>query len=218
MSDFTFTVVGARAEPYAAVPTLMLRLRIEESTGAQIHMMSLRCQIQIEAKRRRYTGAEEARLFEQFGEPHRWGETLRSILWTHVPLMVGGFEEAIEIDVPIVCTYDLEVAPTGFLRSLDDGEIPVLLQFSGTVFTKGGNGFAVEQLSWTKEASYRLPVRLWRELLDRYFPGTGWIRLRRDTIDALQEFKGRRTLPTWDDVAAALLAESERVVEPAEQL
>lgn len=217
MSDLSFTVVGSRAESYAAVPTLVLRLRIQEKTGARIHMMSLRCQIQIEVKRRRYTAAEEARLLEQFGEPHRWGETLRTVLWTHVPLMVSGFENAIEIDVPIACTYDLEVAPTGYLRSLDDGEIPLLLQFSGTVFTKGDIGLAVEQLSWTKEASYRLPVRLWRELLDRYFPGTGWIRLRRDSIDALQEFKARRTLPTWDDVATTLLAEAEREIEPAEQ-
>ncbi|MDQ2765601.1 MAG: DUF6084 family protein [Gemmatimonadota bacterium] len=33
MSDLHFAVVGVRAEPYAAVPTLLMRLRIEERSA-----------------------------------------------------------------------------------------------------------------------------------------------------------------------------------------
>ena len=215
MSNLTFTVTGARGEPYAAVPTLTLRLKIDDTSGEQIQLIALRCQIQIEVKRRRYSPDEETGLLGLFGEPHRWGDTLHPILWTHVPIMVGGFEGSIEVDIPIVCTYDLEPASTQYFRSLKDGEIPLLVQFSGTVFTKGGAGFQVEQVSWAKEARYLLPVSIWREVLDQHFPGTGWLRLRQDSIDTLVEFKGRRALLTWDDVVATLLADAERAAEPA---
>jgi len=217
VSDLAFGVTGARVEPFAAVPTLLLRLRIEAPGGERIHLIALRCQILIEARQRHYSASEAPRLVELFGEPHRWGSTLRSMLWTHVPLMVGGFERATEVDVPITCTYDLEVASTRYFRSLDDGEIPLLLQFSGTVFTKGDAGFSVEQISWARETRYRLPVRVWHDLLERYFPGTGWIRLRRDSVDALQAFKSRRALPTWDDVVSTLLAEAGVAPEPVQR-
>ncbi|MEP7065927.1 MAG: DUF6084 family protein [Gemmatimonadota bacterium] len=218
MSDLQFSVVSARAEPYAAVPTLLFRLRIEERSEQQIHFIALRCQIQIEARRRRYSPAEQARLFELFGEPHRWGDTLRTMLWTHVPLIVGGFEGATEVDVPLPCSYDLEVASTRYFGSLDDGEIPMVLQFSGTVYTKGDAGFNVEQLSWTKETSYRLPVQVWRDLRLLYFAESGWIRLRRDSIDALVDLKVRRGFTTWDDVVVSLLAVESELIEPAEPL
>ena len=205
-----FAVLGARAEPYAAVPTLMFRLRITESTGERIHAIALRCQIQIEPRQRHYTAAEEERLLELFGEPPRWGETLKTILWTHASLMVPGFQESREVDLPVACTYDFEVAAAKYFHALDEGEIPLLLLFSGTVFTRGQNGFSVEQIPWEKEAPFRLPVAVWRELMDRYFPGSAWLRLRRETFDALHQFRGRRALPTWDDAIEALLHEARR--------
>lgn len=205
MSELSFTVLGARTEPYAAVPTLVFRLQIAEASGEQIYALALRCQIQIEPRRRRYSPDEEERLLELFGEPHRWGDTLRTVVWVHVPLMVPSFQGSAEIDLPVSCTYDFEVAAAKYFHALDDGEIPLLLLFSGTVFAKGRTGFSVEQVPWEKEAAYRLPVRVWRELMDRYFPGSAWIRLRREHFDALHRFKGRRALPTWDDAIAALL-------------
>jgi hypothetical protein len=207
MSNLVFTVVGARVEPYAAVPTLVLRLEIAETAGEQIHMIALRCQVQIEARRRHYSASEKPRLAELYGEPERWGETLRAMVWTHVAQMVPGFTGRVEVDLPITCTYDLEVAAVKYFEALEEGEIPLLLQFSGTVFTaRGGAGqFSVAQLPWSKETSYRLPVRVWREAMEHYFPGTAWIRLRRESVDALLEFKGRRALLTWDHVVATLL-------------
>ena len=67
---------------------------------------------------------------------------------------------------------------------------------------------AREQIPWDKEAAFGLPVRLWRDLMDRYFPGSAWIRLRRENFDALYRFKGRRALPSWDDAVVALLKEA----------
>jgi len=208
MTNLSFTVLGARAEPYAAVPTLIFRLGITESTGERIHALALRCQIQIEPRHRHYTGHEEERLLELFGEPRRWGETLKSILWTHASAMLPGFTGSLEIDLPVACTYDFEVTGAKYFHALDDGEIPLLLLFNGTVFTRGQTGFSVEPVPWEKEAPFRLPVKIWRELMDQYFPGGAWIRLRRESFDALHRFKGRRALPTWDDAVEALIREA----------
>jgi hypothetical protein len=205
-----FEVLGVRAEPYAAVPTLMFRLRITEGTGERIHTIALRCQIQIEPRQRHYGEAEEERLFELYGEAPRWGETLQTLLWTHASLMVQGFTGSCEIDLPVACTYDFEVTAAKYFHALDDGEIPLLMLFSGTAFTRGQTGFSVEPVPWEKEAPFRLPVRVWRELMDHYFPGGAWIRLRRESFDALHHFKGRRALATWDDAVEALIHEAKR--------
>ena len=77
--------------------------------------------MKIEPQRRHYDDAEEARLYELFGETPRWGDTLRPFLWTHVSAIVPGFDGATEIDLPIVCTYDFEVAAAKYLHALDDG-------------------------------------------------------------------------------------------------
>lgn len=209
MINLGFTVLGVHAEPYAAVPTLMFRLRISEETGERIHAIALRCQIQIEPRQRHYARAEEERLFELFGEAPRWGETLKTLLWTHASLMVPGFEGSREVDLPVACTYDFELTAAKYFHALDEGEVPLLLLFSGTVFTRGQTGFSVEQIPWEKEAPFRLPVAVWRELMDRYFPDSAWLRLRRETFDALHHFRGRQALPTWDDAITVLLAAAE---------
>jgi hypothetical protein len=204
----SFAVLAARAEPYAAVPTIMLRLRLVEADGLPVHAVALRCQIMIEPQRRRYQPDEERRLVELFGETPRWGETLRPFLWTHTSTVVPGFTGATEIDLPVTCTYDFDVAAAKYLHALDDGEVPIVLLFSGTIFSKGETGFSAEPVAWHEEAAYRLPVRVWRDVMDLYFPGGGWIRVSRDTIDALQRFRAARVLPTWDATFEQLLKEA----------
>ncbi|MBA2519428.1 MAG: hypothetical protein H0V24_07165 [Chloroflexia bacterium] len=212
MSELTFSCVDAAALRYAAVPTLQLKLRIAEETGATIQGIALRCQLRIEAQRRRYSAAEAERLGELFGEPARWGDTLKPLHFSNVSLMVPAFTGTTEVDLPVPCTYDFEVAATKYLHALDDGEIPLLLLFSGTVFSQRDGGFSVAQVPWSKEAKYPLPARLWREVMDLYFPNSGWIRIRRDTLDALQQFKVRRAMTTWDDALESLLATAENGV------
>lgn len=207
MTALSFEVLGSRAEPYAAVPTIMLSLRLRAPGGAEVHAVVLRCQIRIEPGRRGYRAVEEDRLYELFGETSRWGESLRSFLWTHSSMTVTGFRGSTEIELPIECTYDLEVTGTKYLHSLEDGDIPLVLLFSGTVFTRGTSGFGAQPIWWNEEASYRLPVSVWREMMDRYFPNSGWLRLGRQTLDDLQRFKASRALPTWDLAVEALLAE-----------
>jgi hypothetical protein len=208
MTTLTFEVVGARPEPHAAVPTIVLRLRVEEADGRAVHALALRCQIRIEPQKRRYGPEEEERLYEIFGETSRWGDSLRPFLWTHVSTTIGGFNGSTEFDLPVECTYDFEVAGAKYLHSLSDGDIPLVLLFSGTVFTPGEVGFAAEPIPWNLESAFPLPVAVWRGVMDLYFPNSGWLRLHRETLDRLQRFKAERALPTWDQALERLLKEA----------
>jgi hypothetical protein len=114
--------------------------------------------------------------------------------------------------MPVACTYDFEVAAAKYLNTLEGGEVPLLLLFSGTVFFKSENGFQVEQIPWNREASFRMPVRIWRELMDAHFPGSAWIRVRRDSLAALQRFRAQNCHLSWDDTIAALMAAVEEPV------
>src|ERR1700684_1717585 len=109
MTALAFEVVGSRAEPHAAVPTIMLRLKVEEADGFSVHALALRAQIRIEPQRRRYAPEEELRLYELFGEPPQWGAPLRPFLWTPVSTPVGKFVGTTEFDLPLECTYDFDV-------------------------------------------------------------------------------------------------------------
>lgn len=204
MNEVGFRVMTAAPERYAAVPTINFGLQVE-SPGDAIYSLALQCQIRIEPKKRRYTPGEEARLLELFGETPRWGDTLKPFLWTHVSRMIPGFTERTEITLSVPCSYDLDVAAAKYFHSLADGEIPLLFLFSGTVFAKGPTGLQVGQVPWQNDATFRLPARVWRETMDLYYPNSGWLRLQRETLDALMRFKAERALATWDETLGVLL-------------
>jgi hypothetical protein len=206
MAELTFGVTGAGAERYAATPTLSFDLTITESTGVRVHAIALRCQIRIEPHRRNYSSAEAARLHDLFGDPSRWADTVKPIQLATVATMVPAFGALTEIELPVPCTYDLEVASARYLQGLDDGAIPLLFLFSGTVFIAQGESFSVELVPWSSEASFRMPVRVWRDMVDAHFPGSAWLRCTRETLDALSAYKAEHALPTWDATLAALLA------------
>ena len=208
-----FAVTGARPDATALAPTLRVGLRIS-APGQDIQSILLRCQIRIEPERRRYDDAEQARLLDLFGAPHRWSDTLQPFLLTHVTVPLAGFADGTDVDLPVELSYDLEVAAGKYLHALRNGAIPLLFLFSGTVFHRGPNGLSVEQIPWDREARHELPVEVWTALIDAHYPGTGWLRLSRDTIDALQDYKARHALPTWDSAVARLLDDA-AVVAPA---
>jgi hypothetical protein len=212
MPDLNFEVVGAEAPVFAAVPTLIFKLQISNAFEQErIHSIMLRSQIQLSVIRRHYSPEEQARLLEVFGEPKRWGETLRSLLWTHASTMVPRFSGSTVVDLPVPCTYDFEVVGTKYFNALDDGDIPLTFLFSGTIFYEGEEGnLQVAQISWSKEASYRLPVKVWQDMIAHYYPNTAWIRLHKDVFDQLYQYKATRGLPTWEEVMVRLLqADSE---------
>lgn len=205
MTALAIEVVDVRPQEHAASPHLLFRLRIDETSGQAVHAIALRCQLRIEPQRRPYDAEEQSGLRDLFGTSDRYETTLKSFLWTHATAMVQGFSGSTEVDLPVACSYDFDVSAAKYLHALRDGDIPLVLLFSGTVFTRGTTGFAAEQLSWSLEAPCRLPVASWRRLMDLYFPGGGWIRLDRDTIDALARFRSDRGLTTWEQTFAELL-------------
>lgn len=205
MTDLGFEVLDVRPQLHAAAPHLLFRLRVSETSGAVVHALALRCQLRIEPQRRPYEPEEQAGLTDLFGTAERYDTTLKPFLWTHASAMLQGFEGSTEVDLPVACTYDFDVSGTKYLHALRGGDVPLVLLFSGTVFTRGTTGFSVEQLSWSLEARCALPVSTWRELMDASFPGSGWIRLDRDSIAALARFRAERGLTSWEQAVAALL-------------
>lgn len=200
-----FSVTGVRADARALAPTLQVGLRITADTDLEVQSILLRCQIRIEPERRRYDDREQAALVELFGVPSRWSETVTPFLLTHVTAPIGGFTGSTDVELPVEVSYDLEVAAGKYFNALRDGEVPLLLLFSGTVFYRASGGMSVEQIPWDREARYALPVTTWTALIDAHYPGSGWLRLHRDTIAALQQYKARHVLPTWDAAVSQLL-------------
>jgi hypothetical protein len=205
MGTYSFSVVDIFAEPYAADPQLTARLRIQESTGETVHAIALRCQVRIEPQRRRYEEADESGLRALFGDRDRWVDTLKPFLWMQCSAMVQGFTGITEVDLALPCTYDFDVTGSRYLHAVGAGTIPLALLFSGTVFTKGANGFGVEQVPWDCEASYQLPVEVWQQMIASYFPNTGWIRLDHEVLADLADFKSRHGLTSWEETVQTLL-------------
>ncbi|MFI0717298.1 DUF6084 family protein [Streptomyces inhibens] len=206
MTELSFVCTGVRADRYAAAPTLLFRLRITAADeAARVHAVALRCQIRIEPARRGYRPDEAEALADLFGARSRWGSTLHPLQFAQVSLVVPGFTGETEVDLPVPCTYDMDVAAGRYFHALRDGEVPLLLLFSGTVFA-GAGGFQVQPVPWNKEASVRMPVAVWQEMTEAHFPGCGWIRLPSETLDALLAYRSRRALPSWQATIEALLA------------
>jgi hypothetical protein len=214
MPDLSFAVESAESVPFAAAPTLSLKLKvINPQPDEIIHTVALRAQIQIEATRRRYSDAEKAKLLDLFGEPDRWSRTLRSMLWTHASVVIPGFAGSTIADLQIPCTFDFNVAATKYFHGVSDGDIPLNLLFSGTVFYAVPDGtLQVAPIPWNKEARFRLPVQIWRKMMDEYYPNSAWLAVHRDVFERLYEFKVRNGIPSWEEALDRLLSTVEETV------
>lgn len=211
MPDLNFEVVGAEAEPFSAAPMLNFKLRITNTNAAEaIRNVSLQCQIRLEVMHRRYTPDEQAKLVELFGEPGRWGDTLKGMLWTHTNVFVPSFTDRIDIDLPVPCTFDFNIAATKYFYGLDDGEVPLCLLFSGTVFYADETGaLQISQIPWEKEANYRLPVNVWKQMMDIYYPNSAWLNIHRNVFEKLRKFKSQNAFPSWEGMFEMLLSDGE---------
>ena len=207
MPDLSFQIEQAEVAPYAIAPQLNFKLRLLNARPQEIiHSVVLRCQIQIEVTRRTYSAKDQDALLDLFGEPDRWGQTLKNFLWTHASVVVPSFTESVVTDVPVPCTFDFNVAATKYFHGLTNGEIPLNFLFSGTVFYCPEEGhLQVSPISWDKEARFRLPVKVWGEMMDAYYHNTAWLCLRRDVFERLYQYKVRCGIPTWEEVVERVL-------------
>jgi Family of unknown function (DUF6084) len=205
MPDLKFQIDHAEPLANAATPTIVFKVGVTNQTGEPVQSMALRIQVQIEPMRRRYTAVEQEKLKEMFGEPERWSQSLRPLLWTNSSINIGGFSGSTTIDVTVPCTFDFNVAVTKYIYGLEGGELPVTLLFSGTVFHTGGTGLQIAQIPWDREAGYRLPVNVWKQMMDLYYPNTAWLCVRREVHDQLNDFRARNGLHTWEQALERLL-------------
>ena len=215
MPELNFQIEGAKPVPYGASPLLAFELRVTNAgPEPAIHTVVLRAQIQIEVTRRRYTPEEQAKLLDLFGEPSRWGQTLKNLLWTNAIVIVPGFEKETIVQLQVPCTFDFNVGATKYFHGLSEGDLPLNFLFSGTVFYADGNEqLQVAPISWEKEAKFKLPLKTWKDLIDHYYPNSAWLYLRRDVFDRLYQYKVRHGIPSWEQVIERVLAGTEETVQ-----
>jgi hypothetical protein len=208
MPDLDFLVEGAELVPFSATPLLALTLRIRNRDARElIRSVALQCQVQIEAPRRPYSPEEQRDLVDLFGEPERWGQTLRNTLWTHASINVAGFQDETTAQLPVPCTFDFGVTATKYFHALKGGLVPLCLLFSGTIFYDDDTrGIQIAPIPWNKEARYQLPAEIWKRAIDLHYPNSAWLRLHRDTFDRLHQYKMQLGVATWEEALERLLS------------
>ena len=86
--------------------------------------------------------------------------------------------------------FDFNVAATKYFYGLEGGEVPLTLLFSGTVFYRDEDGFLqMDQIPWSRETACRLPVAVWRQMMDVYYPGSVWLRVERAAFDVVERLR-----------------------------
>jgi hypothetical protein len=212
MAELSFKIEGAEVERFAAAPFLKFHLGIECSdANRSIHNVMLQCQVRIETTRRSYENEEKARLIDLFGEPERWSRSLQGMLWAHASALVPPFQRACVAPLLVPCSFDFNIAATKYFHGLQDGEVPLLLLFSGAVFYDDADGLQISQIAWDKEVRYRLPVSVWHSMMDYYYPDSAWLRLPRSAFERLEQYKRRHGLTACEQALERLLAHDERV-------
>jgi hypothetical protein len=190
------------------VPLLSFRLRVTEHAGVPVDAVTLESQIQIEAARRRYRDArEQEALLDLFGEPKRYAKTVRTMVLAIATTQVQRFTGSTEAEVRVPSSFDLGLAWVKYFHALEQGEVPLAFQFSGTVFYQGEHGnLQISKIPWDREATFRMPLRVWKQMVDEHYPDDNWLTLRRDVFDRLYRYKARHSLASWEEAVTELLA------------
>ncbi|MGJ0426383.1 DUF6084 family protein [Methylocystis sp.] len=207
MVDLDFRIEDVKVEKYSAAPLLLFALHVVNKTpDLPVLNVMLNCQIRIQPARRRYDGNEHDRLSDLFGHPSRWGETMRSLLWTHASVSIPAVDHERKVDLPAPCSYDFNIAATKYFHGLEQGDVPLNFLFSGSIFYRDSEGrLQIEQVDWSKECAYRLPLGAWRDMMEHYYPQSMWLCLHRDAFDDLDRYRRRQGLPTFERALQALL-------------
>jgi len=218
MVDLDFVMQGVKVERFAAAPTLLFALQVANRTPALlVHAVMLNCQIRIEPARRLYSALEHEQLSDLFSEPGGWSPPPPSFLWTRCGVVVPAFERECVIDLPVPCSYDFNIAATRYFYGVDDGEVPLNLLFNGSVFYGEADGIPqIGQIAWSRESAYRLPIRVWRDMMEHYYPRSAWLCLRREVFDQLHRYKRKRGLPSYERALEELVSDKLAQASPAD--
>lgn len=195
------------ADPYAAGPSVLLQMTAHEASGVRVHAAAVRCQVRIEPIQRHYSDREATKVLDLFGDRSRWGSTLQTLQLAFLTQVLPSFSGSCDFDLVMPCSYDVDVAANKYLTALEDGEIPLLLLFSGTVFTGRHGSIQVSPVPWHIETRVRMPVAVWRSAMDQHFGGQRWIRVGEETYDRLSAYRGEQMLTGWDPTISRLLGQ-----------
>lgn len=211
MPELDFRVTGVEPGARGLTPLLVFNLEVTNTPAEEsIQSAILQAQIQFQCPLRAYSASEKAKLVELFGTPERWGQTLRNRLWAIAGTTLGPFAGKTRAQIPVPCTFDLNVSTAKYFHALESGDVPLLFLFSGTVFYRGQDGrLQVQRISHEKECTWRMPASTWQELMDHHWPNSAWISMQRDVFDRLCDFKRRNGDPTWEQALERLLAIAE---------
>jgi hypothetical protein len=216
--DLDFTILGVEPAAHGLTPLLHFKVGVTNTPADEVvQSIILQAQIQIHAPQRSYKEDEKAKLSDLFGAPETWGQTLRSRLWTLSNTTVRTFTGSTEAILSVPCTFDLNVAGTKYFYALEDGDVPLLFLFSGTIFYAGQDGaLQVQQISWNKECAHRMPISVWQGLMDHHYPNSAWITLEREIFDRLYEYKRNAGVSTWEQAITRLLTQNDeaRMTKP----
>ena len=208
MPDLSFQVEGVEVVANAATPLLAFKLRLSDANPEQtIHTVALRCQIQLEVTRRKYTAEDQERLArsvwrtqplgpdpaKSFVDARQSGRAFvhREQPWSIFPCRV----RSISMWLPPNISTGWR---TGKCRFACSSAAP----FSMPV--REGS-LQVAPISWDKEARFKLPVKIWRDMMESYYPNSAWLCLHKDAFDRLYQYKVTHGIPTWEEVLESII-------------
>ena len=175
-----FQVLGATGRRHAAVPALDFDVHVTEPGGRQVHAIALSAQIMIEPARRTYDAETREKLVELFGPPERWATTTRSLVWHQADVLVPAFVGAKTFRVAVPASFDMRRPPPST-------STPARRRSSRWRSTRrhgplrGDDGrLQMSLVPWSCSAEFRMPVSTWRELIEHYYPRSGYRAPRAD--------------------------------------
>jgi hypothetical protein len=201
-----FAVLGVEVVEDAAAPTVRFRLGVSEASQREIFTIALTAQINVEPARRDHDAATRERLVDLFGEPERWPATTHPFVWAQATTLVPSFTGAGMFTLPVPTTFDLDIAAARYFSSLPDGEVPLAFHFSGSILLRGEDGrVQVVSVPWSCTTTWRMPIAIWRELMQRHYPGRSWVGLQEDTVERLMEYRREHGLHSFDACVERML-------------
>jgi hypothetical protein len=206
LTELAFRVTGASAVEHAATPGLALQVAVTANRGVVVDAVLLRSQVRIDVARRAYADVERERLRELFGGEDAWARSPKSLLWALVTSFVPVFERETSVDVIVPCGFDFAAHATRYLHALSEGDVPITLQFSGTVFHRTDGGLAAAPIPWDRQASFRVPVAVLRRIVDEHFPGAAVVGVERGVLERLDDYRRGRGLRTLGEAIDRLLS------------
>ncbi len=157
-----FRCNSAEACPFAAAPTIAFRLTLTNATPSQIIRVSLSApRSMIEAPKPPLRRDERERLRDLFGEPAAGPDAAPYALDPHLQPRPGLFRSSIDVDLPVACTFDFNVAAAKYFHALERGMCRSFFQFSGTMFYRSAEGVDADRSksAGTKNAPSACPFR-----------------------------------------------------------